>query len=70
VFTVKSPLYDRSKQPEKVEFQVATTCFSCDLPEVNLVAIYTCKLTTVTGENPIAVNNNNNNYYYYYYLLG
>jgi len=31
--------------------------------------LFTCKITTATGDNPIAVNNNNNNneYYYYYY---
>ena len=35
-------------------FQVATTCFSCSPPDVNLVAkqchiLYTCQITTATG---------------------
>jgi len=31
--------------------------------------LFTCKIATATGDNPIAVNNNNNYYYYYYYYL-
>ena len=35
-------------------FQVATTCFSCSPPDINLVAkqchiLYTCQITTATG---------------------
>ena len=35
-------------------YQFATTCFSCSLPDLNLLAInfiylYTCKITTATG---------------------
>ena len=53
-------------------FQVATTCFSCSPPDLNLLVtnFISCrhvKLPQPLGDNPIAVNNNNNYYYYYYY---
>jgi len=49
-------------------FQVATTCFSCSPPDLNLVVtnFMFClhvKLPLPPGNNPIAVNK----YYYYYY---
>jgi len=52
-------------------FQVATTCFSCSPPDLNLVVtnFMFCihvKLPLPLGDNPIAVNDNNNNNYYYY----
>jgi len=49
-------------------FQVATTCFSCSPPDLNLAVIrlilhnlYACKITTATGWQT------NCSYYYYYY---
>ena len=53
-------------------FQVATTCFTCSPPELNLLVtnLIFCihvKWPLPPGNNPIAGNNNNNNYYYYYY---
>jgi len=48
-------------------FQVATTCFSRSPPDLNLSIskqfhiLYTCKITTATGDSKTAV------YYYYYY---
>ena len=57
-------------------FQVATTCFSCSPPDLNLnlslTSFILClhvKQPLPPGDSPIAVynNNNNNNYYYYYY---
>ena len=55
-------------------FQVATTCYSCSPPDLNLVVtnFIFCthvKLPLPPGDNLIAVNNNsndNNNYYYMY----
>src|SRR5215469_928893 len=47
-------------------FHVATTCFSCSPPDLNLVGtniLFTCKLPLPPGDSPIAVNK----YYYYYY---
>ena len=60
--------------------QVATTCFSCSPPGLNLLVtnFIFCihvKQPLPPGDNSIAVNNNNNNnnnnnyYYYYYYRL-
>ena len=52
-------------------FQVATTCLSCSPPDLNSLVTFifpylcTCKITTATGKNPIAVNK----YYYYYVFL-
>ena len=51
-------------------FQVATTCLSCSPPDLNSLVTFfpylcTCKITTATGDNPIAVNK----YYYYYYRI-
>ena len=48
-------------------FQVATTCFSCSPPDLNLVVtnFMFClhvKEPLPPGNNPIAVNNNNNYY--------
>ena len=54
-------------------FQVATTCFSCSPPDLNLLVtnfmfFIHVKQSLPPGDNQIAVNNsNNNNYYYYYY---
>src|SRR5215469_6851948 len=47
-------------------FQVATACFSCSPPDLNLVGtniLFTCKLPLPPGDSPIAVNK----YYYYYF---
>ena len=53
-------------------FQVATTCFSCSPPDLNLLVtnFIFCihvKQPLPPGDKPTAVNNNNN--YYYYYLM-
>ena len=50
-------------------FQVATTCFSCSPPDLNLLVtnFMFCihvKLPLLPGDNPIAANK----YYYYYYI--
>ena len=47
-------------------FQVATTCFSCSPPDLNLLVTnfmfcLDVKYPLPLGDNPIAVNNNNNN---------
>jgi len=42
-------------------FQVATSCFSCSPPDLNLLV--TNYMFCIPGYNPIAVNNNNNYYY-------
>ena len=53
-------------------FQVATTCFSCSPPDLNLLVtnFMFCihvKLPLPPGDNPIAVNKYYYYYYYYYY---
>src|SRR5215470_4126903 len=51
-------------------FQVATTCFSCSPPDVNLVATISSSCIRVKNHchrvtTQLQLNNNNNNYYYY-----
>jgi len=53
-------------------FQVATTCFSCSSPELNLLVTnfifrIHVKSPLLPGDNPIAVNKYHYYYYYYYY---
>jgi len=55
-------------------FQVATTCFSCSPPDLNLlvtnfVFCIHAKYPLPPGDNPIAVNNNNNNCYYFIIII-
>jgi len=59
-------------------FQVATTCFSCSPPDLNIVVSNFIFRTHVKqslppGDNLIAVNNNNNNnnnnYYYFIFSI-
>ena len=52
-------------------FQVATTCFSCSPPDLNLVVTnfifcIQVKQPLLLGNNPIAANKY---YYYYYYYM-
>jgi len=54
-----------------LSFQVATTCFSCNPPDLNFLVtfFYICvhvKKPLPPGDNPIAVNRY---YYYYYYYI-
>jgi hypothetical protein len=59
-------VYKRMLRPFP-SFQVATICLSCSPPDLNspvtfFPLLWTCKITTATGKNPIVVNK-------YYYIL-